>query len=185
MTVSSSNAERVQGASAYMSVRECENWSLYICCWASKCFVLRRRRRFSGLLLIQLEVGTVVMTGVDEFPRGDANVHPFVLHDRSPIPAVECASNSAKREKNISYSIRWAKFATINTKTAMMFTYPSAANSTVLRAAFSWISIALDHSRVRTRLLYSVLIGIGTTSTVSLKLRRLFLLFLPAFVFSV
>ena len=50
-----------------------------------------------------------------------------------------------------------------------MKTYPSDANSTVFLAAFSWSSIALDHSRDRTLLLYSDRIGIGTTSTVSWK----------------
>jgi len=38
-----------------------------------------------------------------------------------------------------------------------------------LRIAFEWSSNGVDHKRDRTRLLYSLRIGMGTTSTVSLK----------------
>mmetsp|Transcript_30804 Transcript_30804/g.41085 ORF Transcript_30804/g.41085 Transcript_30804/m.41085 type:complete len:214 (-) Transcript_30804:5-646(-) len=47
--------------------------------------------------------------------------------------------------------------------------HPSAANSTVFRAAFSCISIRPLQRRPRTLSEYSVLIGIGTTETVSSK----------------
>jgi len=65
---------------------------------------------------------------------------------------------------------------------------PSDANSIVFLYAFSCISNAFDHNRVRTRLLYSVRIGMGTTFTVSLNniffvflLGLLLLLLLPPF----
>jgi len=56
--------------------------------------------------------------------------------------------------------------------------HPSLANSTVFRAAISWISKAPAHSRDRTRWLYSERIGMGTTWTLSLKAHRFTVFFL-------
>jgi hypothetical protein len=60
----------------------------------------------------------------------------------------------------------------------------SAANSMVFLHAFSWISLALDQSLERTGGLYSVRIGIGTTTTISLKPHRFFGFLLEAVALS-